>query len=142
MQSIFKGVICLSFRDSFVHNYNEKAKLRSENYSKLNMFFYWSPKKLLAQLREEEIQSHQIIVRICLKRRLSINNFPYKVVTKCFSIKAALCVGGWFCNILLKNQLHVKSSADIWHHKVVGEFLLLLTTLSQVYCITSQDQLT
>ena len=39
--SIFKGVIiCLSFRDSFVHNYNEKAKLKSENDSKLKVFSF------------------------------------------------------------------------------------------------------
>ena len=40
LQSIFKGAICLSFRNSFVPIYNEKAKLRSENDSKLNMFFF------------------------------------------------------------------------------------------------------
>ena len=38
--SIFKGVICLSFRDSFVHNYNDWAKLRSENDSKLKVFSF------------------------------------------------------------------------------------------------------
>ena len=40
LKSIFKGAICLSFRNSFVPIYNEKAKLRSENNSKLNMFFF------------------------------------------------------------------------------------------------------
>ena len=39
--SIFKGVICLSFRDSFVHNYNEKAKLRSENDFKVESVFFY-----------------------------------------------------------------------------------------------------
>ena len=52
LQSIFKGVICLSFWNSFVPKYNEKAKLRSENDSKLNMFF-WLKSEEIANMRKK-----------------------------------------------------------------------------------------
>ena len=41
-----------------------------------------------------------------------------------------------------ESELHVNSSTDIRHHKVDGEFLLLLTTLSSVYNFTRSSDIT
>ena len=59
---IFKGVICLTFGDSFVHYYNEKAKLIGKNDSKLNIFF---------SLKSEEIGNTKKSVKLYWRRALS-----------------------------------------------------------------------